>query len=375
MPTRRVDLNDYSLDLRQAVDEAAAALRDAKLVCLPTETVYGIAAKPDVAGEAIARLRGDATGPLTPHLNDATQVEQFGVEPGEAGRKLLRKLWPGPVAMVFEVPADRREKAAKDLGVDASLLFAADGRVTLRCPDDPITLAAIEAAGQPCVLTRAGLPRGNQASVAPSVETLSELGVDLLLDGGPTRYARPSTVVRVHPGGSGFDVAREGIYDKRIIERLLRTTVLFVCSGNTCRSPMAMAIGRKKLADKLGTTPDKLGDKGFEVVSAGTGAMPGMRATPAAVDAVTSFGGDLTSHRSTPLDVALIHRADLIVAMTDGHRQGVLGLVPSAANKVVMLDPEGDIDDPIGADAGHYAELAGRIAELVEARLDESSLV
>ena len=374
MSVRRVDLNDYSVDLRSAVEEAAADLRRGGLVVLPTETVYGIAARLDIedARDKLATLRGDKPAtPFTPHLAEPKEAEQYlgGPLTGVAD-KLARKLWPGPVALVFQVADDVRTKVAADVGLETSQLFAEGGSLTLRCPDDPVTAAIISAAGQPLVITRAGMPAGT-ASEAPAEGDVAALPIDAILDGGRTRYSRPSTVVRIEPDGESWSVVREGVYDARIIERLLRTTVLFVCSGNTCRSPMAMAIGRQVLAKKLNVSPDKLGDEGYDVISAGTFAMPDMRATPAAVTAVAELGGDLASHRSRPLDVALIHRADLIVTMGQGHRDAVLGLVPSAADKTVLLNPDGDIEDPIGSDERHYRELARQMEPLVKQRVEE----
>ena len=375
MPVRRVDLADYSLDLDAAVADAAKALADGRLVAMPTETVYGVAARVDrpAAIESLARLRGDATVPLAPHLGDPADLSKYVPDPGPAGRKLVAKLWPGPVALVFELDDDARGKVAADLGVDAALLFSDDGRITLRCPDDPIARMVLARAGQPVVLTRAGL--GNDAAHRPpTVDSLDGKPIDLLLDAGPTRFARPSTVVRISPDGQSWKVVREGIYDARTVEKALRTTLMFVCSGNTCRSPMAMALGRQLLADGLGVPPDKLGEAGYEVLSAGTYAMPGMRATPAAALAVESVAGGLAGHRSRPLDVAAIHRADVILTMGRDHRDAVVAQVPSAADKTFTIDPDGDVDDPIGSDDAHYRDLAGRLRTLVGDRLRETLL-
>jgi len=89
--------------------------------------------------------------------------------------------------------------------------------------------------------------------------------------------------------------------------------------------------------------------------------MPGMRATPQAVDAIRDMGGDLSRHRSRPLTVDLIHQADVIYAMGRGHAQAVRSLVPSAADKVETLDPSGDIEDPIGSDLAVYKILADQL--------------
>ena len=375
MPARVVDIMDYRVDLEAEVARAAEELRDGRLVVLPTETVYGIAAVPGVADarDALSKLRGDApAATLTPHLPDADAASLYlGDDPGPTARRLLTKLWPGPVALSFAVPDDRRAAVAGEAGVDENTLFDAAGRVTLRCPDEIVTQHVLKQVGRPAILTRLGLPRGLDASRPPTPDTLPD-SVTTLFVAGPTRYSRPSTVVRVD--GESWDVVREGVYDRRIVDKLLRTTVLFVCSGNTCRSPMAMALARRHIAGRLNVPAAKLGDAGYEVVSAGTFAMPGMRATPQAVEAVADMGGDLASHRSQPLSVELVNRADLIVTMGRDHSSAVTSLVPSAADKTVTLDPEGDIADPIGNDAGHYRDLAGEIDRLLADRLKEGVL-
>ena len=372
MAARTVDIQDYSLDLQAEAQNAAAALRAGELVLLPTETVYGIAAKlnSDAALFRLAELRA-ANGPLTPHLPDISAAGAYLGEVNPLASRLMQKLWPGPVGLVFEVGESQQKQAAEGLGVEASMLFSSEGEIVLRCPDEALTQSVLRAAGQPVVLTRAGLPHDASADRVPTQEELPTQ-VSLVLDNGPTRYSKPSSVLRVRE--DGWEIIREGIYDARIIERLLRTTVLFICSGNTCRSPMAMALARSILAKELGVEVSQLGEKGFDVISAGAFAMPGMRATPQAVEAIEAMGGDLASHRSQPLSVGLIHRADLIITMSASHRAGVLDLLPSAAEKTVLLDPKGDIEDPIGADATHYRDLAQRMERLIRDRLHERIL-
>jgi protein-tyrosine phosphatase len=137
---------------------------------------------------------------------------------------------------------------------------------------------------------------------------------------------------------------------------------------------MAAAIARKVLSDRLHVPQDDLEKKGISVISAGSFAMPGSRATPQAVDVIREFGGDLSKHRSRPLSVELIHQADVIFTMSRGHAGAVTALVPSAAEKTVTLDPDKDIDDPIGGDVQLYRDVAGQIKELIERRLDEKVL-
>ena len=103
--------------------------------------------------------------------------------------------------------------------------------------------------------------------------------------------------------------------------------------------------------------------------------MPGGRAAAPAVAAIEQLGGDLIKHRSRPLSPELIHQADAIFVMGQNHRRAVLAMSPNATNKVHLLDPEGDIEDPIGGDVALYLSLARRLNTLIEDRLSALKLM
>ena len=364
------DVGDYESQIRRGAD----LLRGGGVVVLPTETVYGAAGllTIEAARRRLSDLRGESGKPFTIHAARRDDARPFLGDLNEFAERLIRKLWPGPVGLVFEVPAEKRRQAAAELNVAESDVYEG-GTITLRCPDHIVAADVIGSVEGPVVMTVAGASGGGPTWSAEQMAAELDGNVDLIFDAGPSRYLKPSTILKVGP--DSYEIVRQGVYDDRIIQRLLRTTILFVCSGNTCRSPMAEAITRRVLAEKLHVTePDLEAKKGISVLSAGSYAMPGARATPQAVEAVKGLGSDLTHHRSRPLTVELIHQADVIFTMGRSHAAAVQALVPSASEKVATLDPAGDIDDPIGGDATLYRDLAGQLQVLIERRLQEKVL-
>lgn len=134
-------------------------------------------------------------------------------------------------------------------------------------------------------------------------------------------------------------------------------SVLFVCSGNTCRSPMAEALLAAKMPE-------------LSVSSAGLATVAGLPASIGAIDAMAEYGLNLDYHRSRQLSSYLLADADLVLCMGDSHKQTILSALPELSNKVFTLGEFAgeaqDIADPFGGDADEYAACAAQIAALVD---------
>ena len=148
--------------------------------------------------------------------------------------------------------------------------------------------------------------------------------------------------------------------------------ILFVCTGNTCRSPLAEVIARRALEQR--------GWDHVRVDSAGTSAAWGAPASAGSSEAAAEIGLDLSGHRSQPLTTELVEQADIILAMTPGHLEAVEaldgGAQVSLLGEFISGPGAGEpIEDPVGGPPEEYEEVRDRIVRAVDGLLDRLSAI
>jgi len=146
---------------------------------------------------------------------------------------------------------------------------------------------------------------------------------------------------------------------------------LFVCSGNTCRSPMAAAIANAEIATRLGIPFKALETVNARALSAGVSARVGAPITPEAAEVLHSLSVPVQPHAARNLTPELAAEAEMIFCMTSAVRKAVIEMLPSVANKTLCLSDDADVPDPIGKGMAAYVNCARQIQRLVQLRFDE----
>ncbi|HXV27687.1 MAG TPA: L-threonylcarbamoyladenylate synthase, partial [bacterium] len=262
------------------IREVARASREGKIVAFPTETVYGIGGPVSVQGlrEKLIHLKGrNENKPFSYHIGEWDMVDFLGISRTSVFRYFSRLFWPGPVTLLLKT---------KD-----------HDKVGIRFPSHRLTRTLINATGEPFIATSANL--SGEPSPRTAEEVMQKLGsqIDYLIDGGPTEFREDSTVVDLTTGPP--EILRRGAkitevekaVEKVRTGKFPRKKILFVCTGNSCRSPMAVGwlgyeLKRKGMGDEI------------EVASCGIAARMGVPPTAEAVYVMKNREIDISEHRS-----------------------------------------------------------------------------
>ncbi|MBC8356237.1 MAG: threonylcarbamoyl-AMP synthase [Planctomycetes bacterium] len=361
-------------DPRDAIHRTVQALAEGKLVAVPTETVYGLACSA-LNEEAVARLselkQRSSNHPFTLAIKSAADAQDYVPSLSPLAQRLTRRCWPGPVTLVVE--SGHADSLLFQLPKSVRNAVVPNGSVGLRVPAHDALLSVLRLTAGPLVLTSANRPGEPDAVNAADVNKMVGDDIDLILDDGQSKFGQPSSVVRVEQ--SRLEVLRSGVITEQVLKRLASHLIVFVCTGNTCRSPMAEALMRHKIAAQLNCSIEDLEDRNVMIMSAGIAAMSGGQASDESVQVMQDRGIDINHHESQPLSERLVRFADLILTMTRGHREAIVAQWPeSAARTKVVCRDSADVSDPIGGPIDRYRRCADQIDAQLEAWIDEIDL-
>lgn len=345
----------------RSIERVMQILRDGGIIALPTDTVYGLAVDGtnEKAAKRLFEIKKRAEKPFTFFL-PKSEIKKFAVI---TKCKIIDFFVPGPLTVILK----------KRPGI--SLPFISK-KIGIRIPQHNFVLQLLSMHQKPLAVTSAN-KGGEPPLVSPYdiVEHFTEVGI--VIDGGMLASS-PSTVLDltttpplVMRKGAVAILALEKVYGRMIkLKPSLKFNVLFVCSGNTCRSPMAEGIFRTMTSPKY-----------CEARSAGTIAMGGLQTAHYARQVVKEYGGSIDRHRSRYLDRESIEWADIILVMEYKHYEAVLEFIPDAVVKTFLLreyrrrTKYTEVPDPVGRDLVAYQQAAAkmyptlkRLAKDIEAR-------
>lgn len=374
-----------------ALREVGRHLRSGGLLAYATETVYGLGGLVEERPlRALAALKRRA--PDKPFL---LLLPDPGAAPGlvwnRCARKLAERLWPGPLTLVLPDPGRTFPARAR----------SASGGVAVRISPAPVARQILDEAGAPITSTSANPPGDAPArSGREAWEAARALDADerlWVVDAGELPRAPASAIVDCTgrnpvlmragalnpsdlreicpPAGRDLHVddrrpnaggkeAATGEVPPDVAEKDIQ--LLFVCTGNTCRSPMAEVLTRARAARR--------GLSGVRVRSAGTRALRGSPASAGARAAVRALGLELRDHAARPLGEGELEWADLVLVMSPSHLAAVEALGRGRCYAELITDFVGDasggVADPFGGSDEHYRDTCAQLDRLVEAVLD-----
>ena len=361
-----------SEDPRDIVHVTVQSLVEGKLVAVPAETAYHVLASGlnPVAVEQLVELSGRAPErPPCVFLRSAQEAMDYSPKMSMVANRIVNRGWPGP--LVLQLPVSDPSSLANHLPDPVRRSLVSDGQFLAQ------RVAAHQAISQslrllPGPLVAAPLvdSTGVAACTRKQVEELAGKGLALIVDDGPTHFGGFATSLRIED--NRCQVVSPGVLDQSALTRLGQLTVLLVCTGNTCRSPMAEAILRSLLSERFASHFAEGQPPPAVAVSAGLSAFPGGPASPEAISVMKQRGLSLVHHQSRAVSDRLIAHADLVLTMTRSHRNAIVQRWPELAAKTHLLsDNNGDVSDPFGGTESIYAACAVQIEQYLRSWVDQ----
>ena len=359
-----VELREVT-DRRDVIHRAVQRLSSGDLVALPSEAGYVLAGAALVEGVGRRFSTGGETATLL--LRAADEVADFLPHLPKTGLRIARRCWPGP--LVLRAPASVVNGFVAALPNSSRAAVVANEQMAVRVSSHPVLSEVAKLTRGPLLIREIDvLAKNVDFDVAPWTDAA------LIVKDSAAAESNAdvrTSIVQINSDG-GWTIERIGATPENRLQVAACEVILFCCTGNTCRSPMAESLFRHLLAERLKCSPEELTKHGFLVASAGLAADYGSPASHESVEMMKRRGLELRSHTSQPLTDRLIQQIDRCYTMTNNHRLSILDSHPELADRVQVLGRDGkDVSDPIGGGMNEYAACAASIEMHLAKILDD----
>jgi protein-tyrosine phosphatase len=299
---------------------------------------------------ALSRSRNVAPSVLAWGPDDPAGL---GLKLPVGAHRLLSRGWPAP--LVVAVPGQPDWPSSWPAFVREKVW--AGEMIRFRCPEHPLFDAIAPALEMPTLVVDTFLATGEEA-----LDLIDDSNAVAVSAGAIETVEKPTAVtVFSSEGKLSWKITEPGLLPREEVEKLASRIILFVCTGNTCRSPLAEGLAKKLLADRIGCEVGELPSRGYWVVSAGVSASNGSPAADESIAVAGELGSDLSQHESRAVNPQLLAATDDTIVMTRSHAHTLTMRYPGIGPVPTLLCGDEDLDDPIGAGLGVYRECAQTI--------------
>lgn len=385
---RMANLLDWTSgkDTRDTVHIIVQALVEGNLVALPAETAYHVFAsglKPEaVSGLDELSSRGKV-GKGSIFLRSPQEALDYSPVMSRVAARVVNRGWPGP--LVLELPVDSPNSLAAQLPESVRRTLVSENRfLAQRVAAHEVILEAMKLLPGPLVAapiidTQSELEQApttpNRRSADGAVCSGQEAGryleedVTFVVDDGVTHYGGLATSVRIEENRCTQLI--DGVIERDVLDQLFHLIVLLVCTGNTCRSPMAEVMLKELLQQRFPHLMDRERPAAY-VASAGLSAFPGGPASVEAQTVMKKRGLSLHAHQSRSLTERSLRHADVVLTMTGSHRSAILEKMPNLGDKIQLLSGSNqDVSDPFGGSESVYSACSEQINGYLQRWMDQ----
>jgi tRNA threonylcarbamoyl adenosine modification protein (Sua5/YciO/YrdC/YwlC family) len=348
--TQIFKLNPKKPDVKK-IKKAASVLKKGGIVAFPTETVYGLAAS-SRNSQAIDKLykikRRPKNKPFPIQVDQLKSLKDFKVELSKDAKVLIDKYWPGPLTLVLNSKNDEK--------------------IGFRIPQNKISQKLLKETAIPLCVPSANFSGENPAKSAKDVIINFDGIIEIIIDGGRCKKAIESTVVDLT--ATPYKVLREAAISVKELNQSLKSKnkfvkvkkILFVCTGNSCRSVMAKGLLENE------------SKKDLIVQSAGIAVFSGMPPTEETIKTMKKRGIDVSQEKAQGASASLLQEADLILVMEPKHKDFIIERFPEAKNRTHLLKEykrkdkldDYSISDPIGRPFNFYQKVYNEIEKEIK---------